>query len=250
MKGLTYRLHKRPGQVLQDSSSPVNRYTEDELTELTTFQLQQICQKEKLVAGLAHTLDREGLVRTILKYRNAEERRLIRENREGGFERVQAALQSYLNSLLADQGQLSGPAKLVLWNGLKVGRRDRYRISGASMLGESNVLLVSEDLELCGIFNLVKERTAGNEGRFCLESEGRQWRPTSNRHYSLLFFPQGRFRLSVPDLLRGPAAAAGKSSLLQAAGCRARNSRAGGNGGCAGDRFWNIGNNSRRLSEP
>ncbi len=188
MKGLTYRLHKRPGQVLQDSSSPVNRYTEDELTELTTFQLQQICQKEKLVAGLAHTLDREGLVRTILKYRNAEERRLIRENREGGFERVQAALQSYLNSLLADQGQLSGPAKLVLWNGLKVGRRDRYRISGASMLGESNVLLVSEDLELCGIFNLVKERTAGNEGRFCLESEGRQWRPTSNRHYSLLFF--------------------------------------------------------------
>ncbi|WP_270169001.1 molecular chaperone [Paenibacillus sp. SYP-B4298] len=191
MKGYTYRLYKQPGHTHSEAGDGGARYTETELQELTTFQLQQICRKEKLVAGLAHTLDREGLVRTILRYRNAEERRLIRTECEGGLERVQQTLLAYLNSPLPERAALSGPAMLVLWNGLKVSKRDGYHIGGGSLLGETNVLLVSEEMELCGIFNLVKEHedsAANGESRYVLEAEGRSWRMTSNRHYSLLFF--------------------------------------------------------------
>lgn len=63
-----------------------NRYTEKkymtftrvELMEMTTFQLRNICYKEKLVTGLMNTLTRDQLIETILRYRGAEETLLIR----------------------------------------------------------------------------------------------------------------------------------------------------------------------------
>lgn len=58
-------------------------YTRVELMEMTTFQLRNICYKEKLVTGLMNTLTRDQLIETILRYRGAEETLLIKERKDG-----------------------------------------------------------------------------------------------------------------------------------------------------------------------
>ncbi|MGV2806009.1 hypothetical protein GNF85_20810, partial [Clostridium perfringens] len=52
-------------------------YTQDELTEMTTFQLRNICYRDRLVEGLSHRLDREEMIRVILKYLGADEEMFI-----------------------------------------------------------------------------------------------------------------------------------------------------------------------------
>ncbi len=60
-------------------------FTRVELMEMTTFQLRNICSKEKLVTGLINTLTRDQLIQTILRYRGAEENLLIKENKDGAL---------------------------------------------------------------------------------------------------------------------------------------------------------------------
>ena len=78
-------------------------FTRVELNEMTTFQLRNICYKEKLVTGLINTLPRDRLIQTILRYRGAEGSLLIKEKKDGGFERVEASMQKYLKTALSDK---------------------------------------------------------------------------------------------------------------------------------------------------
>lgn len=162
-------------------------YTREELAEMTTFQLRSICHKEKLVEGLAHSLDREGLIHTILKYRSAEKSLLIQAHQPGGLERVESALDKYLKTQLSDDGSIHIPARIILYTGLKVDKLDQYQVETAGKLGESNVLLVNERMEVCGILNLVKD--GKGFGGFCLTTEKKiEIRRTANKQYSFLFF--------------------------------------------------------------
>ena len=131
-------------------------YTHVELLELTTFQLRNICYKEKLVTGLVNNLTRDDLIQTILRYRGTEENLLIKDKKEGGFERIEAALQAYLQTPLSDNGEIKIPAKMTLYSGLKMDERDQYYVKTGGLLAESNVFLINEHFELCGIFNILK----------------------------------------------------------------------------------------------
>jgi hypothetical protein len=42
------------------------RYTKEELLEMTTLQLREICYYQKIVKGFINTLDRDALITTIL----------------------------------------------------------------------------------------------------------------------------------------------------------------------------------------
>ncbi|MEC0226296.1 molecular chaperone [Paenibacillus alba] len=185
MKGYTYKLN---------SSRPMERevrnqttYKREELSEMTTLQLRSICHKEKLVEGLSGSLDREALIRTVLKYRNAEQSLLIQSFKSGGHERVEAVLKRYLNTPLRDDGSLKVPAKLTLYAGLQVDSRDRYRIEVPSTFTESNVLIVNDHQELCGIVYLNKD--GAEPGVYFLgASQEILFRKTANQNYSFLFF--------------------------------------------------------------
>ncbi|WP_166241088.1 molecular chaperone [Paenibacillus turpanensis] len=161
-------------------------YTRDELNEMTTFQLRNICYKEKLVESLTHTMDREELIRTILKFRSAEESLLIHEYKQGGLERIEAVLGKYLRTQLSDDGSIQVPAKIILYQGLRVDQMDQYRVE-APALGESNVLIVNGNLEVCAILHLVKDEK--QRGVFYLTTESEiELRKTANKQYSFLFF--------------------------------------------------------------
>jgi hypothetical protein len=79
--------------------SGVRRYKQEELLEMTTLQLRNICYQEKIIKGVVHSLDRDNLIRTILKYRGAAEQYLIQEFNPRGFARVKAALKFRLKLL-------------------------------------------------------------------------------------------------------------------------------------------------------
>lgn len=161
-------------------------YTHVELLELTTFQLRNICYKEKLVTGLVNNLTRDDLIQTILRYRGTEENLLIKDKKEGGFERIEAALQAYLQTPLSDNGEIKIPAKMTLYSGLKMDERDQYYVKTGGLLAESNVFLINEHFELCGIFNILKNQTSPNQFYLATE-EAIGIRETNNKNYSFIF---------------------------------------------------------------
>ena len=118
----SYKLHSN--KKIQDRK--LVKYTREELMEMTTFELRNICHKEKLIKGLVNPLDRESLIQTIIKYRGAEDSLLIKEMKEGGFERVEEAVQNYLNTLLSDNDDIKTPAKMTIYAGMQIDERDKY----------------------------------------------------------------------------------------------------------------------------
>ncbi|MUG44343.1 molecular chaperone [Paenibacillus woosongensis] len=161
-------------------------YTHDELTEMTTFQLRNICYRERLVEGLSHRLDREEMIRVILKYLGADEEMFIGPYCEGGFERVKTVMRKYMQASLQGDGGISVPARIVIYPEIAIDKSDGYKVKAPAMFAESNVLLVNDRMELCGILNLRKEE--GEAGSFYLAADSSmEWQRTSNRQYSLLF---------------------------------------------------------------
>ncbi|WII37426.1 molecular chaperone [Paenibacillus thiaminolyticus] len=187
MAGYSYKLYTQPGR--REDARKRAQYHREELLEMTTFQLRNICQREKLIEGLIHTLDRDDLIATIMKYRGADESLLITGVRPGGFERVEAVMKKYLGTPMTDTGGIRIPAKITLYSGLKLDQFDGYHVEAGEEIAESNVLLVNENLELCAILNLVKDGSA--RGSFYLAmAEEAEVKKTANRQYSLLFFPR------------------------------------------------------------
>ncbi|MNJ29773.1 hypothetical protein D3C77_243530 [compost metagenome] len=185
MRGYTiYRDSAETGR--KRSRVGATRYTRSELEEMTTFQMRNICYKERLIDGLMQRLDREALIGVILKYLSAEEHLFIERPCEGGMDRLRYALSRYGNTPLQGNGGITVPARLSVYQGLAIDERDGYAVSSSQALVDSNVLLVNEQQELCGIFNL-RKHTLGN-GFYLSASSESQWVITPNRQYSLLFF--------------------------------------------------------------
>lgn len=163
------------------------KFVRDELVEMTTFQLRNICYKERLVRGVAKTLDRETLIETILKHRGAEESLIINQLKEGGFERVEQAIQSYLQLELTSHDDIKVPAKMSLYNGLWIDKWDRYVVESKKHPLGPNVLIVNENLELCGILNLEKDYQ--HVGVYNLTaSQEVELREISNKNFHFIFF--------------------------------------------------------------
>jgi hypothetical protein len=168
---------------------PNRRYKREELQELTTLQLRNICYQEKIVKGVIHTLDRENLIRTILKYRGAKDQYLIKEFKAEGFKRVKDAWNEAFKIKLPDREKIKIPAKITLYPDIGLTEEDLYKVVIENDFSESNVFLVNENDDLSGIFNLVKVADESNEGVYFLvvEPHHLQLKQTNSRNFSLIF---------------------------------------------------------------
>nr|WP_106780326.1 molecular chaperone [Lysinibacillus timonensis] len=175
-------------KLYQGSEKKSNRptYTREELEEMTTFHLRNICHKEKLVVGMIYKLERNELIETILKYLGAEKNLLIQDYKEGGFQQLEQAIKNYLRTPLTNHPHIQVPAKLTLYKGLKIDKRDQFCVKTDSGMDESNVLVINEKMELCGILNVIQD---GEKGNYVLVTSGQlEMKETNNHQYSLLFF--------------------------------------------------------------
>ena len=176
----TYRLSRDH----EEKAQPKDVYRLEELQGMTTYQLKEICYKQRLVVPMGTRLDREELIRFIMRYRGIREYRQIKDFAQDGMERLQDLIQK-IQLKIDRQTQIAFPAHLVLYEGESVELTDHYEISSDRQLYEGNVLLVDEDFRVytCFYIKRVQER-----GFFLLKGKGVPILKAEGHRYSMLYF--------------------------------------------------------------
>ena len=94
-------------------------YSREELELMTTYQLREICRQERLINGIHAPLDKDVLIRQIMRFRGREDRLFITKPVDGGWERLEELLSSArLN--LHQTNSLRGCAKITAYNGISI----------------------------------------------------------------------------------------------------------------------------------
>jgi hypothetical protein len=164
------------------------RYRRQELEEMTTFQLKNICLNERIVKSVINNLDRENFIETILKYRGIKESYLINEFNQEGYNKLSDILKNCLVNKLQNRGKIKIPAKITLYEEIGINKEDKYTVTVENNeIGESNVLVVNENNDLCGVFNLVAD-DIDNKLYYLVVKENITFKASNNKNYSLLFF--------------------------------------------------------------
>ena len=124
MCAYSYKLHKDNRKV-ENRISKSSRYKEKDLRLMTTYQLRDICAKEKLVKSIVNPLDQEELIRLIMKYRGESDTLLIDCYRENGLERIEDLLKKSSKDIV-ERIDIEYPAKITLYQGISVDILDDY----------------------------------------------------------------------------------------------------------------------------
>ena len=139
--------------ALNPSHPPLNAsYTPEELRQLTTLQLREICIKEKLVIGVAYKLDRQYMINTILKYRGAKLKTFVDSYIAESFESVIEKFSGMYNFVPARDILI--PVRITLFKNMDLGSHDRCIVEGEG-LKEGNALLLDNNNNILGILNIV-----------------------------------------------------------------------------------------------
>ncbi|WP_238858907.1 molecular chaperone [Clostridium sp. YIM B02569] len=180
----SYKLHKGNEEHIKKS-----KYKEKDLRLMTTFQLREICNKEKLVKSIINPLDKEELIRLIMKYRGEKESKLIKNYLVGGIERVERFL-SRSNKEVISNRYIDYPGKITIYENLALEIYDNYVLRSSEKLEEGNILLVDSNYKVCTIFNIKKLIQNNKEEYFLTKGEYIEARESESKHYSLLFFSE------------------------------------------------------------
>lgn len=137
-----------------EPEKPHIRYHKTDLELMTTFQLREICTKERILQGVINPMDKEELVHTILRYKGADEYFLIQRQDGVGMKAVEEVLK---NSKLHRRpaGFLNFRSKIIAYEGLAIGYQDRYTIPYDKRFAGTNAFIVSGDGTLCSILNIL-----------------------------------------------------------------------------------------------
>lgn len=159
-------------------------YKRSQLERMTTFQLQEICRKESLVSTTLDSLDREGFIRLIMRFRGQKDYRHITGFCEGGMERLQWVLDKIPIHAVEDGG-IRIPASLVLYNDMEMDELDGgITESEGVALYEGNLLLVDERFRLHTCLYLKQV----NEDFFICKGKTVPILSPEKHQYSILFF--------------------------------------------------------------
>ncbi len=175
MDRYTYTLN--PGRVERETKS----YSRAELEMMTTFQLRDICWRERIINGIQAPLDKDELIRQIMRFRGRKDSLFITEYSEEGMERLEELLRT--TRINRSPMSLRGCAKIVVYQGIAVACSDGLTIGYLPELVDTNALLVSGN-RICAVFNLCTFR--GRTDRLYLtKSEKMTCRDSTVKNYRL-----------------------------------------------------------------
>lgn len=150
MDRYTYTLNQKNRKAEQ-----LRYYTREELALMTTFQLRDICWKEQIVNGLQAPMDKDELIRQIMRFRGRKKDLFIRRQDADGVARIEELLgMTEIHSL---PHQIKGCAKIVTYEGLAVTYFDHFTIGYQPEIAGTNALLVSGN-RVCAIFQVQQYR--------------------------------------------------------------------------------------------
>ena len=178
--GYTYAIHKK-------EKAEQGVYSREELEELTTLQLRDVCKKEKLVYGAAYKIDRPYLIKLILKYRGTAQNIFVDTFDPGRLGKVIDKFSSEANrvDVFASEANISTPTEICLYTDLETTVYDNFYVDG-DIICEGNALLIGDKNRVCGILNVRK-----HEGRHWITCNHRllsdEIEPKLYRNYSIGF---------------------------------------------------------------
>lgn len=146
----------RYGYVLKkgrDDKKETNRYHRADLMLMTTFQLRELCSKEKIINGIVDPLDKEELIRVIMRYRGADEYFLIQKPDANGIQAVEHILKEIRLQERQDLN-LKCSSKIIAYEGLSIGFYDGLTLPYDKRIAGTNAFIVSGDMKVCAILNV------------------------------------------------------------------------------------------------
>ena len=192
MSRYTYTLH--PGTTEPEKGT----YKRSKLEKMTTFQLSEICRKEKLVMSSGDYMDREGLMRLIMRFRGQKDYRHIAEALEGGLLRLQDFLDQNHMDINSSQDVII-PGTIILYEGTGLNELDQYKVKSDIALYEGNLLLVDENLQIYTCFYLKEIEDTWN----LFQGVSMPIKPLTKHQYSILYFPYERDSEFLYDCYQG-----------------------------------------------
>lgn len=192
MSRYTYTLH--PGTTEPEKGT----YKRSKLEKMTTFQLSEICRKEKLVMSSGNYMDREGLMRLIMRFRGQKDYRHIAEALEGGLLRLQDFLDQNHMDINSSQDVII-PGTIILYEGTGLNELDQYKVKSDIAMYEGNLLLVDENLQIYTCFYLKEIDDTWN----LFQGAGMPIKPLLKHQYSILYFPNERDSEFLYDCYQG-----------------------------------------------
>ncbi|MBW6409693.1 molecular chaperone [Clostridium weizhouense] len=179
----TYKLHKKQEESIS------KRYKEKDLILMTTFQLREICNKEKLIKSIINPLDKEELIKLIMKYRGEKDSRLINNYVEGGIERIERFIKrSSKREIQSNIIDYSG--KIVIYKDLSLEIYDEYELKGNKELEEGNVLLIDNSFNVSTVLNIKKVKKHNEYKYFLVKGKDVFIQENESKFYNLMFLPQ------------------------------------------------------------
>ncbi len=175
----------RYGYVLKkkEEKKEAGKYRKAELQAMTTYQLKEICRTERIIQGVVNPMDREELIRIILKFRGGGEHYLIRTADAGGLEALELALGKCI--LKKRHGkETECRSKIVAYEGLAIGFYDGLTIPYDAGLAGTNALVMGGDGMLCAILN-VEAKGRGTDCLYLTKAAGLPCRESGVKDYSL-----------------------------------------------------------------
>ena len=207
------------------------RYYEHDLKRMTVYQLQEIARREKIIPAIVNRLDKELLIKTIMRYCGAETALLINEFRAEDYKRLEEFFPRI--TFQPQPTKLECNAEIRVWRGLGVNFTDNITINYAPNLTGTNAFIVDNENNLCCVFN-VEEKIGDKRNLYlrkarlfpCREAQTKNYRLIlSERAYSEQFFRfyNGEtsliqenmpayclqlldFKVNEPEILKMPAA--------------------------------------------
>lgn len=167
----------KPGREEKEAKS----YSRAELELMTTFQLRDICWRERIINGIQAPMDRDELIRQILRFRGRKDSLFITEYSEEGIKRLEELIRTVRINVMPQS--VRGCAKIVVYQGIAVSCADGLTIGYHPGLDNTNALLVGGN-QVCAVFNLRTFR--GGTDRLCLtKSEKMTCRDSEVKSYRL-----------------------------------------------------------------
>lgn len=163
------------------NAGKLNYYSREELELMTTYQLREICWKERIVNGIQAPLDKDELILQIMRFRGRKDNLFILNRNDESIERLEKLLQA--TTIQSMPHSIKGCAKIIVYNEIEVGYFDRFTIGYRPEIVNTNALLVSGN-KICAIFQ-VRQFRGDTERLYLTKSVNMRCEESAVRNYQL-----------------------------------------------------------------
>ncbi len=146
MNRYTYTLNQK-----NVKKEELHYYMREELELMTTYQLRDICWREQIINGIQAPLDKDELIRQIMRFRGRKRGLFITGGNRKGIERIEDLLASARLEFMAHS--IKGCARIVVYEDIEVNFFDHYTIGYRPEIADTNALLVNGS-KICAVFQV------------------------------------------------------------------------------------------------